>query len=66
LSVNVIEHVENVYSYLTGFHRMLKPGGLLFVEQFDVVVYMNTAQTSGMKRQKADEAPYYFVGRKKQ
>mmetsp|Transcript_21399 Transcript_21399/g.50876 ORF Transcript_21399/g.50876 Transcript_21399/m.50876 type:complete len:413 (-) Transcript_21399:165-1403(-) len=29
VSINVIEHVQNAYSYLTGLHRALKPGGLL-------------------------------------
>ena len=29
VSINVIEHVQNAYSYLTGLHRVLKPGGLL-------------------------------------
>lgn len=29
VSINVIEHVQNAYSYLTGLHKVLKPGGLL-------------------------------------
>jgi SAM-dependent methyltransferase len=29
VSINVIEHVQNAYSYLTGLHAALKPGGLL-------------------------------------
>lgn len=29
VSINVIEHVQNAYSFLEGLHRVIKPGGLL-------------------------------------
>lgn len=35
LSINVVEHVESAFAYLSGLHRALRPGGLLiFHERF--------------------------------
>jgi len=35
ISINVLEHVQNAFSYLTGLHGALRPGGLLiFHERF--------------------------------
>ena len=33
ISVNVLEHVQNAFAYLTGLVSVLKPGGLLMLHE---------------------------------
>ena len=44
ISINVIEHVQNVFEYLTGLYVNLKPGGLLI---FHDRYYKNATITGG-------------------